>query len=253
MTTAVIDLSALEANLAAVRSLLRPDTELLAAVKADAYGHGAVQVAHALEDRQVRWLGVATPGGLLELREAGISARLLLLTPALEKISELVRAEATFCLPDHATLERLKRWRVPRGTRLHLKVDTGLGRLGLPPAEAVDLAMTAEKAGYEIEGVFTHLAAAENDPELTARQAELFWQTLNSLKAAGIEPRLRHVSNSAGLLGYPELQFDMVRPGLVLYGYSPLPPGSADPLAGRLRQVMSLLAPVTFEIGRAHV
>lgn len=246
MTTAVIDLSALEANLTAVRSLLRPDTELLAAVKADAYGHGAVQVAHTLEEQRVRWFGVATPRELLELREAGISANLLLLTPALDKISELVRAEARFCLPDHATLERLQRWRVPRGTRLHLKVDTGLGRLGVSPAAAVALATAAEQAGYEIEGVWTHLAAAENDPELTGRQAEQFSLVLQLLKAAGIEPRLRHVSNSAGLLSYPELQLDMVRPGLLLYGYSPLPAGSTDPLAGRLSRVMSLLAPVTF-------
>lgn len=246
MTTAVVDLSALASNATAIRSLLKSDTRLLAAIKADAYGHGAVQVAQALEHEQVDWFGVATPSELLELRAAGIGARLMLLTPVLDRVRELVDAEAVFSLPDRATLERLLFWRVPRGTRLHLKVDTGLGRLGLPPEDAVALAIDAERAGYEIEGLWTHLSAAENDPEVTASQAEQFRDAEERLKRAGIEPQLRHASNSAGILAHPELELDMVRSGLLLYGYSPLPQGAPDPLAGKLKRVMSLLAPVTF-------
>src|SRR5690625_3169235 len=245
MATAVIDLSALEANLSAIRSLLTRGTEVLGAVKANAYGHGAIQVSHALESSGVPWLAVATPGELLELREAGVSADLLLLTPPLERIGELVRAETVFTLADQATLERLQSWKVPKGTRVHLKVDTGLGRLGVLPEEAAGLAVAAERAGYAVEGVFTHLAAAEDDPALTRLQGERFQRALQLLKDAGIEPALRHASNSAGILNHPELHLDMVRPGLLLYGYSPLPHGSAQPLEGHLRQVMTLLAPIT--------
>lgn len=245
MATAVIDLSALETNLSAIRSLLTESTQVLGAVKANAYGHGAIHVTRALESAGVRWFAVATPGELLELRNAGVNADLLLLTPPLERIDELVRAGTVFTLADQATLERLQSWKVPKGTRVHLKVDTGLGRLGVLPEEAAGLAVAAERAGYAVEGVFTHLAAAEDDPALTRLQGERFQRALQLLKQAGIEPALRHASNSAGILNHPELHLDMVRPGLLLYGYSPLPHGSAQPLEGHLRQVMTLLAPIT--------
>src|SRR5690625_2423749 len=133
MATAVIDLSALEANLSAIRSLLSRGTGVLGGVEAKAYGHGAIPVRHALVTARVRWFAVATPGELLELREAGVSADLLLLTPPLERIGELVRAETVFTLADQATLERLQSWKVPKGTRVHLKVDTGLGRICVLP------------------------------------------------------------------------------------------------------------------------
>src|SRR5690625_1935518 len=118
MATAVIDLSALETNLSAIRSLLTESTQVLGAVKANAYGHGAIHVTRALESAGVRWFAVATPGELLELRNAGVNADLLLLTPPLERIDELVRAGTVFTLADQATLERLQSWKVPKGTRL---------------------------------------------------------------------------------------------------------------------------------------
>ncbi len=118
--------------------------------------------------------------------------------------------------------------------------------MGQPPDDATALAIDAERAGYEIEGLWTHLSAAEDDPEMTSSQAELFQDATDRLKQAGIEPQLRHASNSAGILAHPELELDMVRSGLLLYGYSPLPAGAPDPLAGKLQRVMTLLAPVTF-------
>ncbi len=243
MATAVVDLNAITHNLSVVRSLLNPDTFVMPAVKANAYGHGAVPTVRALEEAGVKWFAVATAAELIELREAGVTAELLLLTPALERIEELVEAGTVFTLPDYATLERLTRRGVARGARVHVKVDTGLGRLGLPPAEAAELAAEAERSGLVVQGLFSHFAAAEDNPELTALQLERFNETGGLLARHGISPEVRHICNSAGILTLAEAGCNMVRPGLLCYGYSPV--AGEHPLAGRLRKALTLLAPVT--------
>jgi len=242
MATAVIEPAAVTANLKLIRRLLQPETEVLAVVKADAYGHGATRIVPALERAGVRRFATATAEELLEVREAGSSADLMLLTPALDRFGELFAAGAVFTLSDADALERLVRAGVPRGTRVHLKVDTGMGRLGVRPAAAAELAAAAGKAGLEVEGVYTHFADAEADRALTGRQLEEFLSAVELMERHGIRVRYRHAANSAALLNHPEAHLDMVRPGLLLYGYSPLP--ATPQLPGRLAPALRLEAPV---------
>jgi alanine racemase len=245
MATAVIDLTALEHNLASLQQTVKPGTAILAPVKADAYGHGAARVARALQDRGVNWFGVSTPEELLELRTTGVNGNILLLTPALGLLPQLAEAEAVFTVSDHACVDRLLAARLPRGVRVHLKVDTGNGRLGLPVSDAVQLARRIDASpGLILEGVWTHFSSAEEaDCSVTLQQLERFGQFLDLLQLEGVEPGLRHCSNSAALLAFPEAQFDLVRPGIALYGYPPAPgmPAAHDL---SLRPLLTLLAPV---------
>lgn len=242
MSIALVDLAALAHNLGVIQLYLQPGSAILAPVKANAYGHGAVRIARELEGLGVDWFGVSTPEELLELRTGGVSGNILLLTPALERLKELADADAVFTVCDHASLDRLLAAQLPAGTRVHLKADTGTGRLGLPVPEAAVLAERIASAGnLVLEGVYTHFASAEEaDRSLTERQLNLFSELLDQLQQRGIEPTLRHCSNSAALVGFPAAGFDLVRPGIALYGYPPaagLPPPD-------LRPLLTLLAPV---------
>lgn len=244
MSTAIVDLNAIAANLRVVRSLVGPETMIMPAVKADAYGHGAVATARAMLAAGADRLAVATPQEVMELRAAGIEADILLLTPPLDRLDELAEARTIFTVADEATAARLDRARLPSATRVHLKVDTGLGRLGRPPAEAAALARTVgANPRLELEGVWTHFAAAEDDPVLTGAQLEAFLTALELMAADGIEPPIRHAANSAAIIRHPEAYFDAVRPGIMSYGYPP-EPGVGDDLG--LRPALTLVAPVTF-------
>ncbi len=245
---AVVDLAAIEHNLAVVRERLAPGTKVLAAVKADAYGHGLVPVARHLEQAGVEWFGVSTPHEALSLREAGISAGVLLLGPVREPglITRLADADVSLALTDHAALERYAAADLPRHLKLQIDVDTGMGRLGLPPSETLGLAQAVERAkGLELEGVWTHFAASDDpDTSTTEQQLEAFRSALDALERAGVQVPLRHAANSAATLAHPASHFDMVRAGIVLYGHH----GSSwvarqEP---RVRPAMRLEAPITF-------
>lgn len=242
MATAVISTAALTANFRLVRGLLAPGTEIMAVIKADAYGHGAPRVARELEAAGASSFAVATAHELLAVREAGVSGDLLMLTPALHEIGQLLAADAMFMLADKASLERLRAAGAPKGTRVHLKVDTGMGRLGVPESAVVPLATAAERAGFVLDGVCTHFVNAEEDPALTALQLERFLGAVELLRLNGLEPRVRHAANSAAIVGHPEVHLDLVRPGLLLYGYSPVVPRLSLP--GALRPALRLEAPV---------
>jgi alanine racemase len=246
MPVANIDLTALRHNLELLRARLAPDCQTMAAVKADAYGHGALPVARALEAAGVEWFGVATPAEALELRAGGVGARILLLGPALAGIAELVDAEVDLTVADESSVAAIRCSGAPGRARVHLKVDTGMGRLGKPPAGA--LALARELAGdsrFELVAVWTHFAAAdEADRSFTEAQLEAFAGLLDELERSSLRPPIAHAANSAGLLAYPESHFQLVRPGIALYGYSPSEALRA--LEPGLRPVMTLSAPVTF-------
>jgi len=245
---ATIDLSALEHNLGRIRRHLRGSTRVLAAVKADGYGHGAVPVARRLAARGVDWFGVATPGEALALREGGVPGDILLFGPAYraDTLRRLADEGVALTVADETGLEALQAVNTTRPLRVHLKVDTGMGRLGLPWHTAQELARRVERApGIELEAVWTHLARADEagrGPSL--QQLERFERLLDALRADDIVPRLRHAANSAGVFGYPEAHYDLVRPGIALYGYHA---GDAvQALEPGLHPVMRLQAPVTF-------
>ncbi len=246
MATATIRLSALAHNLSRVRSRLSPETQILAAVKANAYGHGSVQVARFLEGQGVNWFGVATAEEALELRGGGVGANILVLTPVYKAIRELVDYEVSLTVADEASLETLERALGEKPARVHLKVDTGMNRLGLGAREALALALRLEQAkNVTLEGVWTHFAASDTeDRSFTLGQLEAFAAFLESLQRSGVEPSFVHAANSAAIFAYPEAAFTLVRPGIALYGYhsSPFVAG----LEKGLQPALTLSAPVTF-------
>ena len=246
MPTAHIDLNALRHNVDLLRARLGPGCLMLAAVKANAYGHGATTVALALEAHGVQWFGVATPEEALELRGVGVQGGILMLGPVFDRIGELVEADVSLTIPSREALEAVRRSGSAGRPRVQLKVDTGMGRLGGRPEEALVLARELHREPLvSLEGVWTHFARAdEKDRTFTERQIELFETLLRNLEREGTRPPLAHACNSAGLLAYPEAHFDLVRPGISLYGYPP-DEAMAEVEPG-LRPVMTVTAPVTF-------
>ena len=214
-----VDRAAIAHNVAA----LRPETaELMAVVKADAYGHGAVTVARAALDAGATWCGVALVEEGLELRDAGVEAPILVLSelpPGSEAVALAHRL--TPSLYSATGLTRLAAAaRGPVG--VHVKVDTGMHRVGVWPPEAlVPFLRTVAEAGLEVEGIWTHLAKSEDDEATTGAQLVRYEAVLDAAKAAGFVPRYRHAANSGAVLRHPEAAYDLVRPGIALYGIAP--------------------------------
>ena len=243
---ATVSLTALSQNVAALRSRLRPGTEILAPVKANAYGHGAVAVAKHLETIGVSWSGVATADEALELRAGGVKGRILIFIPVYHGLEELIDQDITLSVVDAPSAEAVSRAAAGQNARVHLKVDTGMGRLGGGTKETLATAKLLDKlAGVELEGLWTHFACSdEPDPSYTEAQLARFHEAVSALEHAGIQVPLKHTANSAATLAYPESHFDLVRPGIALYGYSSSPHSAT--LAPDLTPVMTLSAPVTF-------
>lgn len=249
--TAEIDVGALSHNLRTIRSLLAPATKVLAAVKANAYGHGLVGTAGELRRLGVDWFGVAAPSEALELRGAGVTGGVLLLTPVYRPatIAALVENDVALVVTDKTSLAAIVAalpQRLANPAKLHLKIDTGMGRLGLGWAEASGVARLVDSEPRTVlEGVWTHLASSgDPDRSYTLQQLDAFHKGVAAIRSDGIDPGLRHVANSAAVLAYPEHHCEMVRPGIVLYGY--YPDEGMESMAPGLRPVMRLSAPVTF-------
>lgn len=253
-TYAEIDLSAIVANVALACRLAGPETRVMAVVKADAYGHGAVPVARVALAAGATWLGVAIPEEAIPLREAGIACGILVLGPVAPEQAELVADhDLEQCVCDPAQAEALDRAARARGRvlALHLKVDTGMGRVGLRPGEVRGVAEKIRALpSVRLAGLMTHFADAEADePGFAREQLARFADAARDLAAVpqGGMP-LRHAANSAALLFLPEARLDLVRPGIMLYGYHPRGPrgGPEPPLrpALRLRTAISQIRDV---------
>lgn len=243
-----IDLNALAHNTGQVKQILSPSTELMAVVKADAYGHGAVTVAETVLAAGASWLGVATIPEGIELREVGIKAPILILgavnTP--EEIQAIAhwQLQATLCNPKQALVFSETLSAVGKTIPVHLKLDTGMSRLGTGWPEAAEFARLVERSPHlEIASVYSHLATADSpDPRIMNQQHQRFRQAIGQLRAAGITPPKLHIANSAATLSDPSLHYDLVRVGLALYGLHP-----ADHLKPLLsgKPVMQVKARVT--------
>lgn len=242
---AEIDLDALRHNVATLAARA-PGAELMGVVKGYAYGHGNPVCARAILDAGATRLGVARVAEALHLREAGIGAPIHVFTePPPEAAATIVAHDLTATVYTQHFAEALDEAarRAGRRVPIHVKIDTGMHRVGLM-VDDVPAGVTVLRAlGYlEIEGVWTHLAVADvPDHPFTNKQLELFSGVVDQLARAGVEPRYRHAANSAALLTRPDSHFDLVRPGAALYGLLPGPAlaGIAD-----LRPVMSLRARV---------
>ncbi|MDB4897141.1 MAG: alanine racemase [Firmicutes bacterium] len=233
-TRADIDLDAIQYNVRALRKLT-PEAQLMAVVKADGYGHGAVPVARAALEAGASWLGIAAMEEGAALRAAGITAPTLIFgyvppAQASAVIAHNLRP-ALFDLPFARALSDAAQ-AAGRRAPVHLKADTGMGRIGKRAPEIVAFAReVAALPGIEIEGIFTHLATAdEPENDYAARQLATFDSILGDLKAAGIDPSLKHACNSAGIMLHREGHYDLVRAGIALYGLPP-DPGVTWPVA----------------------
>ncbi|NSC23398.1 alanine racemase [Streptomyces albus subsp. chlorinus] len=245
---AEVDLGAVRDNVRRLREFA-PRAELMAVVKADAYGHGAVRCARAARQAGATWLGTATPQEAFALRDAGDRGRLMcwLWTPG-GPWQEAVRrdidvsASATWALTEIVAAARA----TGRTARVHLKADTGLGRGGCQPADWAELVAAARAAEAEgavkVTGVWSHFACAD-EPGHPANAAQLaaFREAVAVAERAGLDPEVRHHANSPATLTLPESHFDLVRPGVSVYGISPSPEvGTAAGLG--LRPAMTLSA-----------
>jgi alanine racemase len=228
-TQAIIHLDRFRRNLRAVRDRLGPKPGICVPVKADAYGHGAVRIARAAVDAGAAVLAVAAVNEGAELRAAGISAPILLLSiPAPEEFSEVVSLGLIPLVSDGECIRALAAAAEKEGKALtvHLKVDTGMGRVGCRPEEAAALAgLIARHRALTYGGTATHLSVADSaeteDAAYTQGQIARFREAVEAVRRAGVDPGIVHAANSAAVAFHREAWFDLVRPGILLYGYGP--------------------------------
>ena len=236
-----VDLDRLAGNLARVQQWIGAEAEILLVVKADAYGHGAVEIAEAAESDGVRHLGVATLHEGIQLRQAGTRLPIVCLSPLLEgEIEEAVAHDLSPTVADLDFARALSQAAVATGraVRCHVEVDTGMGRTGVLVEDAETfLERLVALPGLRLASLYTHFPDADaEDLEFSRGQVHAFQALLARLAARGLRPPRVHASNSAGTLNLAEARFDWVRVGLVAYGH--LPPHAREPLG--VRPVMSL-------------
>lgn len=224
-----IDLQALAENVRQIKRFLAPQTQLLAVVKADAYGHGSVMVARTVLGVGASGLGVATVPEGIELRAAGIKAPILILgavhTPEQVQAIAHWQLQPTLCTPKQALMfaETLKK--LGQTLAVHVKVDTGMSRLGVPWQEAAEFVeLIGRSPNLEIASIYSHFATADDpDPTLMHTQNQRFQSVIAQLKTRGIRLPKLHIANSAATLADRGLHYDLVRVGLAMYGLYPAP------------------------------
>jgi alanine racemase len=243
---AEIDLAALRHNIAAVRRVLNPNTRILAVAKADAYGHGALPIAWTALESGCAMIGVGDSGEALQLREGGIPGPILILGAIVEEeIHKVVQYDLTVTVhaPDLLPLLDREAQRRHKVLKVHLKVDTGMARLGVSPGRALDLARAVmDCRNLQLEGLSTHFSSASN-AEAVREQLDLFRSVSDEIARDGIQPALLHAANSVGTFTCPEAHFDMVRPGIALYGVDP---GPLTRLGVGLKPVLTLKTQIAY-------
>jgi len=260
-----INLEAIAHNVRNIKELVGPAVEVMAVLKADGYGHGAARVARTVLNNGVTWLGVACLGEALALRNAGISSPILVLgyTPVWQARDALLNDIAITVFSPEAA-EGLSRAAVSLGRTAvcHIKVDTGMGRLGLLPEQVLAFVqMLHTLPGLTVDGIFTHFSSAdEADPAYTLGQIARFDQVLAELRSNGLVPPHVHADNSAALLRYPASHYNLVRPGIALYGLNPsaetpLPPEFQTALSfkSQIAQVKTLPPGSAVSYGRRFI
>jgi alanine racemase len=226
-TRAEIRLGALRRNFATARELAGPGVKVMAIVKANAYGHGILQVAREFVRDGADYLGVAFLEEGIFLRKNGIASPILVLgAVATQQIALFLEHDLTITLPSLEKARAVSSVAVAMGktAKVHLKVDTGMERIGVHWYSATPfLEEVHSLPGLEVEGIFSHFATADDDLDFAREQLDRFREVLAILDAAGLRPPIVHLANSAALVNLPESRFDLVRPGLLLYGYEPSP------------------------------
>jgi alanine racemase len=254
-TRAIVHLNVFRENLRLIQNWVDSTTDesdvppkICLAVKADAYGHGIGPIARTAVDSGVEYLAVATVDEAITIRDEGISAPLLLYSlPIPEEIPAILEYAVTPLVSDTEFVHELGEAAANAATpvAVHLKIDTGMGRIGCRPEDAPEVAAAIDdEAWLNLEGVSTHFPNADDsDPGFTNRQIALFNDAVRGISERGIDPGLVHAANSAGLLQFPGSRLDMVRPGLLAYGYDPT---GHDPERIPVRPVMELESRIVY-------
>jgi len=226
-TWAEIDLDALRGNVGQIKKAISSRTGLIAVVKANAYGHGALEVARTLAQVGVSWVGVSSVEEGLALRSTGFEAGILVLGTSFPFESFEVALESGLT-PTVSSLDGLEAFaqaasrRGKEGARFHLKVDTGMGRIGVSVSAATQIfEWLKSHEGVQLEGLYTHFSSADSDPEMTRQQLTLLHEVVQEAQRFG-QKCLVHAAASAAIFSYPESHLDAVRPGLSLYGILPV-------------------------------
>jgi alanine racemase len=225
-TWAEVDLDRFGRNIAAIQTAVGPGCAILLVVKADAYGHGSVEISRAAMEAGVSMLGVATLHEGIELRSAGLTAPIVILSPSLRsEVDEIIEHRLTPCVSSLEFAELLSRRCVAHEviTRIHVEVDTGMGRTGISDGDALEfLERVGAMPNLKLEGVFTHFPDADSGNTFFAEeQLRRFHEILDVLARRKIEVPIRHAANSAGILSLAQSRLDMVRPGILAYGLYP--------------------------------
>lgn len=241
-TYATINLAALAHNLSRIKRYLSPGCEVMAIVKANAYGHGAIETAQSLSRQGIGQFAVASLDEGIALRQAGLSASIVVLGALFEEqVSDLITHRLTPVVSDERLLPALAKAAHSHHApyAIHLKVETGMGRLGLSPEELLTiLDHPLLHSPLKVEGLMTHLADADGaDSTFTERQLAAFHAMLEQIRLRGLTVPLVHAANSAAIVRFPDAHFSLVRPGIMLYGYHTMPASIPDP---DLRPVLSL-------------
>ena len=240
-----VDLAALGKNLEVVRRFLKKDTTLLATIKQSAYGHGLLAVARELSNQGIDFFGVGGFEEAIALREDGFDGSILILTAVLDEFCGLfVRYNIIPTIADEKFAKKLNKEakKAKKVIPVHLKVDTGMGRLGPHRKEAYNFVKKISKfSNLTLEGIYTHLPVADTDAKFTNQQIDYFNNLINQLKKDKISFKFCHCANSIGVIKYPNAHFNLVRPGLILYGIRPFCPVDLE-----LEPVISLKSKVVF-------
>jgi len=245
---AVVDCRAFRDNLSAVRAYVGPAVRIMAVIKANGYGHGMLHLAAEANATGIGDFGVARVHEGLELRKAGFTQRILVFEAARSAdIRPALEAGLTLTVVTPALLEEIESVARAIGTKatVHVKLDTGMGRLGLMPEQGSALIEKAASSRWvSLEGIYSHFATSE-DPDRSFAQDQFarFLDVLDVVRRAGIEVPLRHMANSGAIISMPEAHLDMVRPGIMLYGY---PPRVGMEERHPVRPVLSLVSRVAF-------
>lgn len=248
---ASIDLDAVTCNLENMKKNISPDTQIIAVLKADGYGHGALPIARHIEGLPYIWgIAVACVEEGLALREGGITKPILILGYTFKEDCETI-VEQDF-RPAVFTIEMAKNLsdaavRLNRTVKIHIKIDTGMGRIGYRDIEhdVPEIVRISQLPGIKAEGLFTHFARAdEEEKEPAYRQFELYQRFLEALESEGLSFSVKHCSNSAGIIRIPEANLDAVRAGIILYGLYPSDQVEKEPVP--LQPVMSLKSRIVY-------
>ena len=227
-TRTIINLNAIASNVAAVRSVIGHRRDLMAVVKADAYGHGAVNVSRTALESGATCLGVALPEEGAFLRSGGVEAPVLVLGVIHPKEASKVvqsRLEQTLCTLELAEALNQAAEASSGKINVHVKVDTGMGRIGLAPRDTPAFVQKISRyKNLHLKGIFSHLPCADlPNKTFTRGQIELFSGLVREIVASGVKIPQKHLANSAGILDFPDAYFDLVRPGIMMYGLYPSP------------------------------